>query len=66
MEQQPTEWLTPKEFLEPYKGRLGRNTLYDHIRDKTIPSVRVGHRKILIPADAWERLLQEQESNIRS
>lgn len=56
MEQQMTSWLTPRQFLELHKGKLGRNSLYDHIRDKTVPSVRLG-RKILIPADALERML---------
>ena len=54
---QVSNWLTPRQFLELHKGKLGRNTLYEHIRDKTVPSVRLG-RKILIPADALERMLE--------
>ena len=51
-------WLTVAQFLELHTGQVGRNTVYERIRDKTIPSVRLG-RKILIPADALERMLAE-------
>ena len=50
------EWLTVSEFLERHKGLIGRSSVYDRIRDHTIPSVRLG-KKILVPADALERLL---------
>jgi len=52
-----TEWLTVKEFLSRYKGRISRNTLYDRVADNSIPAVRLG-RKVLLPADALDRLLQ--------
>ena len=51
-----TEWLTPREFLVRNQGRIGRNTLYEWLANGTLPKVQVG-RKILIPADAFERML---------
>ena len=50
------KWLTVDEFLEAHKGKFGRTTLYEALRDKSIPSVRVG-RRILIPANAFEKML---------
>ena len=50
------QWYTVDEFLEAHKGRFGRSTLYEALRDKTIPSVRIG-RRILIPGDALEKML---------
>ena len=50
------EWLTPTQFLARLQGQLGRNSLYERLKDKTIPSVRIG-RKLLIPGDALDRIL---------
>jgi len=51
-----TKFLTPKQFMEA--RNLTRNTVYEGIKNGTIPSVRISKRKILIPEDALERLLQ--------
>lgn len=51
------EFLTVKQFLAINKGRLGRSMLYERIRDGTIPAVHIGKRKILIPCNALDRLL---------
>jgi excisionase family DNA binding protein len=53
-----TEWLSVKDFLGRHKGRIGRNSVYDRVKDGTLPSVKLG-RRILIPGDALERLLAE-------
>ncbi len=53
-------FLTPKEFMEKYK--LARSTVYEGIRDGSIPSVRISKRKILIPADALERKLNGEQA----
>lgn len=42
-----------REFM-----KLSRNMMYQLVRDRRIPSIRFG-RKILIPVDALERLLNE-------
>ena len=52
------EWLTVTQFLARYKGRVGRSTVYDCLQRKILPSVKLGNR-ILIPADALDRLLAE-------
>jgi len=59
-------WLTPRQFMAENPG-LGRNTLYERMRDGTIPHVRIGPRKILLPADAIEQIFARQmpESRLR-
>ena len=54
-----TKWETPKEFLARHEGRFGRTKLYDWIRSGVIPSVRLSSKKILVPADALDRLLDK-------
>ena len=54
------EWLTVREFTERYK--LGKNLVYESVRDSRIPSIRVGG-KILIPSDALDRLLEDRNTN---
>lgn len=50
------KWLTVAQFLAEHPGELSRNTAYERIKDGTLPSIKLG-RKILVPADAFERLL---------
>ena len=45
------------------KYNLARSTVYEGIRDGSIPSVKISKRKILIPADALERKLNENGTN---
>lgn len=58
------KYLTTSEFLVQHQGRIGRNALYDYLRDGTIPCLRIG-RKILIPADALDLILQKQMLEVR-
>ena len=53
-----TRFITPKEFIE--RTGLARNTVYNGLRDGSIPSVRISRRKILVPSDALDRLLADQ------
>jgi len=46
--------LTPVETAKLL--RIGRATVYEQIRQGTIPSIRMG-RKILVPRKALEKLL---------
>ena len=55
-EQTMKDFLTPKEFMA--RHNLARTTVYEGIRDGSIPSITISKRKILIPADALERKLQ--------
>ena len=59
------QFFTVKEFLAINKGRLGRSMLYERIRDGTIPAVHIGKRKILIPCNALDRLLDVTDSSDR-
>lgn len=49
-------WITPKMFLEEYKGLIGRTFLYEQIRAGAIPSKKLGRKKILIPAEVLDYL----------
>ena len=53
----PTRFMTPKEFMK--EKNLPRNTVYEGVRDGSIPAIRITRRKILIPEDALERRLAE-------
>jgi len=46
---------TPAEVMEILQ--LGRSTVYDRLRDGTIPAVRVG-RRLLIPRRALREMLE--------
>ena len=53
------EWLSPTEFLARHRGRFGRNSLYNWLSEDKLPHIQI-HRKILIPSDAFERMLESQ------
>ena len=53
-------YISVKEFLESLDGRLSKNTVYEAIAAGTIPSIRISRRRILVPADALDRMLGEQ------
>ncbi len=40
--------MTPKEVADLFKGRLGRNAVYEAIKRGEIPSTRIGDR-IFVP-----------------
>ncbi len=53
------DWYTPEGFLAEARRRgapIGRGLVYDGVRRGLIPHVRLG-RRILIPADALDRML---------
>lgn len=58
---QRQEWTTVPKFLKEHKGLVAKNLIYSAIAAGTLPSVRLG-RKILIPADCLDRLLERTES----
>ena len=57
---QETEFVTPTVFLDRHRGKFGRNTLYNWLAEGKLPHVKI-NRKILIPTDAFERMLVDQE-----
>ena len=56
-----TRWLTVNKIRAEHPGVFSRNALYAWIADGTIPSIRLG-RKILLPADALDRVLAVQQA----
>ena len=59
------EWISAAEFARRNHGVIGRTLVDDAIRRGDIPSVRLG-RRILVPADALDRLLADIEKIRRS
>ena len=53
-----TKYLTVKEFLVLVNGKLSRNSVYQAIARNELPHLKIG-RKILIPEDALDRLLDD-------
>ena len=54
------EWQSPTAFWKRHnrhEKKFGRNLMYDWLSEGKLPHVRIG-RKILIPADAFERMLK--------
>lgn len=58
MQSKEIQWLTVKDFLIKHRGIVGRSAVYERLHDGSLPSIRLG-RKILIPADALERVLAQ-------
>ncbi len=56
----PKRFITPGEFIE--RTGLSRNTVYQGIKDGSIPSVRISKRKLLVPEDALEMKLHAAET----
>jgi|1_EtaG_2_1085319.scaffolds.fasta_scaffold03622_12 excisionase family DNA binding protein len=53
------EWLTVTQFKERYRKQLGKNLIYDAVREGQLPSIKLGG-KILIPSDALDQLYGRQ------
>ena len=51
-------WLTVAEFRGRFP-QVGRSLVYEAVRRGELPSIKIGG-KILIPSDALDRLLEEQ------
>ena len=55
------EWLSVVQFLARHQGRIGRSSIYERIREGSLPAIRIG-RKVLIPSDAFDSILEEQRA----
>ena len=53
-----TEWMKASVWLRRHPGVFGKDTFYARIKDKSIPSVVVGPRKILVPDDLLDRIYE--------
>ena len=56
----PRDWVSPHNFLERHKGVIGRNALYDLIRQNRIECLRLSDRKFLVPSDALDRMYEAE------
>ena len=55
------EWVTVPQFLEPNKGKVNRNLVYQMISNQEIPSIRLGTKKLLIPSNLFDLLAVKSE-----
>lgn len=53
------EWLPVPRFLEANKGKIDRNLLYRLISEGSVPSVRLGTKKLLIPSNLFDLLAEK-------
>lgn len=56
------EWLPVPKFLEINKGKIDRNLLYRLIAEGKVPSIRLGSKKLLVPSNLFDLLLNEAQS----
>lgn len=40
---------------------IGSSTIYEWLRGRRIPSIRISKRCVLVPRDAWERFLEQHQ-----
>ena len=59
---QPIEWIPVPEFLRRNKGRVDKNLVYREIAAGRLPAIRIGPKKILIRADAFDVLFEQGQS----
>ena len=55
------EWLTVPKFLEANRGKIDRNLLYRLISEGSVPSVRLGTKKLLIPSNLFDLLAEKDQ-----
>ena len=63
---QANEWIPVPEFLRRNKGRVDKNLVYREIAAGRLPAIRVGSKKILIRADAFDVLFEQGQSQSRT
>ena len=49
------------EFLRRNKGRVDKNLVYREISAGQLPAIRIGPKRILIRADAFDLLLERSQ-----
>jgi hypothetical protein len=54
------QWVTVPQFLRENQGKIDRNLLYRLINEGSIPSVKLGTKKLLIPSNAFDLLAEAQ------
>ena len=64
MATQTTEWITVPEFLRRNKGRVDKNLVYREIAAGNLPAIRIGPKKLLIRADAFDLLLERNQDRL--
>ena len=57
------EWVSVPRFLEANKGKIDRNLLYRLISEGSVPSVRLGTKKLLVPSNLFDLLLEKSQSH---
>ena len=61
MQNEVTEWIPVPEFLRRNKRVVDRNLLYRLISDGSVPSIRLGSKKLLVPSNLFDLLLEKAQ-----
>ena len=61
MRSEVKEWVPVPRFLEANKGKIDRNLLYRLISEGSVPSVRLGTKKLLVPSNLFDLLLEKAQ-----
>ena len=59
---QAIEWIPVPEFLRRNKGLVDKNLVYREIAAGRLPAIRIGPKKLLIRADAFDILFEQSQS----
>ena len=54
-------WISVPEFIRRNKGLIDRNLIYREINSGKLPAIRIGPKKILIRADAFDVLFEQTQ-----
>ena len=54
------EWVPVPQFLRDNKALITRQLLYEVIKEGNIPTVKLGTKKMLIPANMFDILFESQ------
>jgi excisionase family DNA binding protein len=63
-ERKDLRFLSTNEFIE--RHGISRSTIYEALKDGSLPHIRLSKSKILIPEDALERQLEIAIPNAKS
>jgi len=53
------DWIPVPRFLEANKGKIDRNLLYRLISQGSVPSVKLGTKKLLVPSNLFDLLAEK-------
>ena len=62
MDSKVDRWVPPPQFLTDNPGAIDRNLLYRLISEGTIPHIKLGTKKLLIPSNLFDLLYEQDQT----